>query len=160
MAAILDFYLEWFLLFLLYKSPCYFLPSFESTGPSFRRSSNLDFQDGCQLGFPIKIILAIFDPQASLKLPIKFRVSWYFHSGKDQNRFSRWLPSWFSKLFLICWSPWYFLPSFKSVGLSVQEEFNMDFQDGHLWFLTGPILAIFEKQVPTDSCYQDRVNWP
>ena len=38
--------------------------------------------------------------------------------------------------------------SFKSVGLSVQEKFNIDFQDGgHLGFLIKMILATFYLQV-------------
>ena len=45
-----------------------------------------------------------------------------------------------------------FLPSFESNGLSVQEKKRkMDFQDGghggHLGFLIGTILAIFDLQV-------------
>ena len=41
-----------------------------------------------------------------------------------------------------------FLPSFKSVGLLVQEKKQkVDFQDGgHLGFQIGKILAIFDLQ--------------
>ena len=46
MVAILDFRLEWIKLFLIYKLPGYFLPSFESTGRS-------DFQDGGHLELPM-----------------------------------------------------------------------------------------------------------
>ena len=39
-------------------------------------------------------------------------------------------------------------PSFKSIGLSVQEKKQkMDFQDGHL-FPIGMILAIFDQVTP------------
>ena len=46
------------------------------------------------------MILAIFDLQVTLMLPIKFRVNWPFSSGEEaKNRFSRWppwRPSWIS----------------------------------------------------------------
>ena len=68
----------------------------------------------------------------------KFRAKWHLGSGEEvQNIFSRWWPSltsdWKSfSYFLICRSPWYFLASFSSIGLSVQEKkFKKDFQDGH-----------------------------
>ena len=53
------------------------------------------------------------------------------------------------KLFSIYKSPECFLPSFESNGLSVQEKKRtIDFQDGchggHLGFLIGMILAIFD----------------
>ena len=63
----------------------------------------IDFQDGGHgghLGFPIGMILAIFDLQVTLLLPSKFGVNWPFSSGEEaKNRFSRWLPwrpSWIS----------------------------------------------------------------
>ena len=51
-------------------------------------------------------------------------------------------------LFMICKSLGYFLPSFKSAGLSCQEnKFNIDFQDGgcggHLGCPIGKILIYF-----------------
>ena len=61
-----------------------------------------DFQDGHQgrhLGFPISMVLAIFDLQVFLMLPTKFGVNWPFRSGEMKNRFSRWppgRPSWIS----------------------------------------------------------------
>ena len=90
--------------FLIYKSPQYFLPSFESTGLSFQKEKRkIDFQDGCHgghLGFPIGTILAIFDLQVIPMLLSKFGVNWPFGSAKEaKNRFSRWLPwrsSWIS----------------------------------------------------------------
>ena len=90
-------------------------------------------------------------------LPTKFQVNWPFSSGEEvQIRFSRWQLSYilyfWSKqleLFLIYKLLWYFLPSFKSNGLSVQEmKFNLDFYDGcHLGFLIKTILASFDLQV-------------
>ena len=56
------------------------------------------------------------------------------------------------KLFLINKSLRYFLLNFESIGLSIQvKKFKTDFQDGncggHLVFLIGAILAIFDLQV-------------
>ena len=49
------------------------------------------------LGFPIGMILAIFDLQVTPMLPTKFRVNWPYCSGEEaKNRFSRWRPSWIS----------------------------------------------------------------
>ena len=56
------------------------------------------FQDGCHLGLPIKMILAIFDLQVALILPTMFPVNWPFHSGEVKNRVSNWWPSWISAL--------------------------------------------------------------
>ena len=44
----------------LHHSPDY-QTSFESTGLSVQEKFNIDFQDGCQPGFPIRKILANFD---------------------------------------------------------------------------------------------------
>ena len=91
MAAILDFRLEQFQLFLIYKSPQCFLPCLESIGLSVQeKKRKIDFQDGGHLGFPIGSILATFDLQVTPMLPSKFRVNWPFGSGeKTKNRFSR-----------------------------------------------------------------------
>ena len=52
---------------------------------------------GGHLGFPISMILAIFDLQVTPMLPSKFGVNWPFGSGEEaKNRFSRWRPSWIS----------------------------------------------------------------
>ena len=60
--AILDFQSKRFKLFLIYKSPQCFLPSFESTGLSLQKKKRrIDFRDdhhGGHLGFPIGTILA------------------------------------------------------------------------------------------------------
>ena len=96
----LDLWLAWFYLFLIYKSPQCFLPSLEPTGLSIQEKRKIDFQDGCHgghLGFPIGMILAIFDLQVTLMLPTKFGVNWLLGLGEEaKNRFSRWLPSWTS----------------------------------------------------------------
>ena len=67
MAAILDFRLARFLLFLTHKSPRCFLPSLKSICLSFEeKEQKIDFQDGGHgghLGFLIGTILAIFDLQ-------------------------------------------------------------------------------------------------
>ena len=98
--AILDFRLGGFYLFLIYKTPQCFLPSFESTGLLVQeKKRKTDFEDGshgCHL-FLIGKILAIFDLQATPMLPTKFQVNWPFGSGGEaKNRFSRWPPSWIS----------------------------------------------------------------
>ena len=68
---------------------------------------------------------------------------------------------------LIKKSPWCFLPSFKSIGLSVQEKKRKtDFQDDrhgcHLGFPIGSILAIFDLQVTPmlPTCAKFQVKWP
>ena len=69
-------------------------------------------------------------------------------------RFRRKRPSWISdrndfSCLLICKLPLYFLPSFESTALSVQEkDSKIDFQDsGHLGFQIGTILAMINLQV-------------
>ena len=60
-AEIWDFLSQQFELFLIYKSPQCFLPSFESNDLSVqKKKGKIDFQDGRHLGFPIGMILAIF----------------------------------------------------------------------------------------------------
>ena len=63
---------------------------------------------------------------------------------------------------LIYKSPRYFLPSFASIGLSVQEKKRkIGFQDlcsdGHLGFPIGTILAIFDLQVAPTLLIKFRV---
>ena len=60
------------------------------------------------------------------------------------------------KLFFIYKPPRCFLPSFKSIGLSVQKKKGkIDFQDSrHLEFLIGTILAIFIFTSHPDASYQ------
>ena len=80
MAASLDFRSARFYLFLIYKSPQWFLPSLESVGLSVQeKKRKIDFQDGGQgghLGFPIGTILVIFDLQITPMLPTNYRVNW------------------------------------------------------------------------------------
>ena len=52
-----------------------------------------------------------------------------------------------------------------SIGLSIQEKkLNKDFNDGghggHLGFLIGTILAIFDIQVTPMHSTKFQVNWP
>ena len=68
-------------------------------------------------------------------------------------------------LFMIYKSPRCFLPSIKSIGLSVQEKKpKIDFKDGchggHLGFPIGTILAIFDLQVTPMLPNKFGVNWP
>ena len=101
MAAILDFRLARFYLFLIYKSPRCFLASLESIGLSVQeKKRKIDFEDGGHLGSPIGTILPFFDLQVTPMLPSKFGVHWPLGSGEEaKNRFSRWRPwqpSWIS----------------------------------------------------------------
>ena len=61
----------------MHKSPRCFLPSFKSIGISVQEKKlKINFQDGghgSHLGFPIRIILAIFDLQVTLMLPARRR---------------------------------------------------------------------------------------
>ena len=56
--------------------------SFDSIGLSVKEMKiEIDFQDGSRgghLGFPIRMLLAIFDLQVAPILPIKFGVNWFF----------------------------------------------------------------------------------
>ena len=70
-----------------------------------------------------------------------------------------------TKLFLIYKSPWCFLASLESTGLSVQEKKRkIDFQDGghggHLGFPIGTILAIFDLQATLMVPSKFGFNWP
>ena len=67
--------------------------------------------------------------------------------------------------FLLYKTPQYFLPSFKSIGLSVQEKKRkIDFQNSshgdHLGFLIGTILAIFDLEVTLMLPTKIQVNCP
>ena len=105
-------------------------------------------------------------------LSTKFQVNWPFVSGEEaKNRFSSWRPwppSWISDQnnFTIfdqqVFS--YFLPSFKSTGLLVQEKKRkIDFQDGghggHLGLPMGTILANFVLQDTPMLPTKFQVNW-
>ena len=77
MAAILDFRSALFYLLLIYKLPWCFLASLESIGLSVQeKMRKIDFQDGGHLGFPIRMILAIFDLHVTPMFPTKYQVNW------------------------------------------------------------------------------------
>ena len=131
-------------LFLIYKSPQWFLPSFKSIGLSvLEKKQKIDFQDGRHgghLGFPIRTISAIFDLSVT---PIEFPI------GKT------------SAIFDLYKSPRCFLP----IGLLVQEKKRkIYFQDGshggHLGFQIGMILVILDLQVTPMLPTEFRLNWP
>ena len=105
-------------------------------------------------------------------LPTKFQVNWLLGLGVEANkRFSRWplwRPSWISDQqdfsYFYSASPWYFLPSLYSTGLSAQEmKWKIDFPDGghgsHIGFPIGTILAIFDLQVSPMLPTKFWVNW-
>ena len=92
-AAIWDFLSQRFELFLIYKSPRCFLPSFESIGLSVQKKKRkIDFQDGCHLGFPIGTILAICistsHPDASNEFSNQLAL--WFRKISEKKRVSRW----------------------------------------------------------------------
>ena len=100
----------------------------------------------------------------------KFRVNWPFGSGEEgEIRFQvgchdghLGFPIGSILSIFIYKSPRCFIPSFESIGLSVQEKKRkIDFQDGrHLGFLIGTILAIFDLHVTPMLPIKFRVNWP
>ena len=65
---------------------------------------------------------------------------------------------WF-ELFFIHRSTWRFLPSFQSIGLSVQEKRKIDFQDGSHG-IQSENLAIFDLQVTPLLPTKIQVSWP
>ena len=81
-----------------------------------------------------------FDLQVTLMLSTKFQVNWPFGSEKEKNRFSRWghgghlalqirtILAIFTLQDTQC-----FLPSFKSVGLLVQNKKRIRFSRQQLW---------------------------
>ena len=163
MAAIWDFLLQPFELFFIYKSPRCFLPSFKSIGFSVqKKKGKIDFQDGHHLGFLIGTILAIFistsHPDASYQFSNQLAL--WFRKISEKKSFKLFgFPSYFRS------TPQCFLPSFKSNGLSVQEKKRkIDFQDGchggHLEFLIGTILAIFDLHVTLMLPTYFKVNKP
>ena len=112
----------------------------------------LDFRSERYFGY-------FFNELVTLMLPTKFQVNWPYK--KERNRFSRWRP-WqpslisdrydFSYFFYlqdtIC-----FLPSFKSIGILVQEKKRkINFQDGgYLGLPIGTILLLLiYKSPPTE----------
>ena len=61
----------------------------ESTGLSVQKKPKIDFQDGGHgghLGFPIGIILAIFDLEVTPMLPTKFGVNWLLGLGVEAKK--------------------------------------------------------------------------
>ena len=101
-----------------------------SIGLSVQEKRKIDFQDGIYLWFTIGTILPIFDLTVTPMLPTKLRVNWLSVQEKKrkidfqdglQRRLS-WISDWndFSYFWLI--SHPCFQPSFKSVGLRVQEK--------------------------------------
>ena len=70
-------------LYLIYKSPRYFLQSFRSNGLSVQEKKfKIDFQAAI-FDFQSEQFFAIFDFQGTTILPMKFRVSGPFGSVKE-----------------------------------------------------------------------------
>ena len=69
--------------FFIYKLCRYFLSSFISFGILVQEKTlKTHFQDKCQLGFRIGLILTGFDLRVTQIFPAKFGVSWPFGSGE------------------------------------------------------------------------------
>ena len=141
MAAIFDFWSEQILRLLIYKSPWCFPPSFKSISLSVQEKKwKIGFQDGCNgghLGFPIRMILAIFNLQVSLMIPTKFRVHWAFDSGEEvkkgfQDGHHGGHLGFQIRMILAIFNLQVSLPSFKSIGLLGQDKKQkILFQDGY-----------------------------
>ena len=111
-------------------------------------------QDGNHLGFPIRMILATVDLQVTSILPMNFESIALSVQEKTKSiqvfemaaisAICDFLSQRF-ELFFIYKSPRCYLPSFKSIGLSVQKKKGkINFQySRHLGFLIGTILAMF-----------------
>ena len=119
----------------------------------------LDGRHGGNLRFPSGTIIAIFVLQVTLMLHTKFQINWLFGSGGEvKSKFSRWPPghvgfpirtilAFFDLQVSRC-----FLPSFKSIGLSVQEKKQkIDFEDGRYSFSDCNDLANFDTGHPDAS---------
>ena len=133
------------------------------------KKRKIDFKDGGHgghLGFPIGTLLTIIDVQVTPMLPTKFQVNWPFGSGveaknkKKKKKKKSWISdrSYFS-YFLIYKSPWCFLASFKSTGLSVQENKRFS-RWGPSWISDRNDLAIFDLQVTLMLPTKFQVNRP
>ena len=143
----------------IYKSPRCVVPSFNSIGPSVQEKSwKIDFQDnrhGGHLGLPIGMILAVFELQVTLMLPTKFQVSWPNGSGEEAKIACRHLgfPIGTFLAFFIYRSPRCFLPSFKSIGSSVQKLKRPS------WISDWNALSCFDLQVTPMLSSKFQVNW-
>ena len=134
----------------------------------------IDFQDGGHgghLGFPIQMILAIFDLQVNLILPTEFQVSWLLGSKDVQFRFSRWLlwrPSWIlSRMILAVFDlqtapilPTMFWVNWPFRSWEDQKTFSRWPPWGPSWISSIMILAIFDQQVTLILSTKFLVNWP
>ena len=133
-----------------------FLQNLESTGFSVQVKKRKKKRRPSWISDPNDF--SYFDLQVTPMLPSKFRVNRPFGSGEEaKNRFSKW-PPWRPsnfrlervELILIFALPRCFLPSFRSVGLLVQEKKRKtDFEDsrhsGHLGFPIETILFLIYK---------------
>ena len=173
----LGFPIRRILAFLIYNSPQYFLPSFKSIGLSVQEKKlKIDFKDGRHgghLGFPIRTIIAIFYPQVTLMLPIKFQVNWSFGSWLEaKDRFARWLSWQLSRIsdrynfsyFLSTSHPDAFYQVSSQLAFLVQErKRKIDFQDGghggFLGFLIGINFSYFWSTSNPNTSYQVLSQW-
>ena len=117
----------------------------------------------------IGMILAIFDLQyfltnfesSGLSVQKKFRID--FQDGDCGDHLGFPIRT-ILAIFFISKSPRYFLPNFKSIGISIQEiKFKIDFQDSghgsHFEFPIETISAIFDLQVTQILPTKFQVSW-
>ena len=148
-STILDFQTEWFYSFLIYKSPPYLLPNFESIGLSVQENKfKTDFQSGGYGGHLrlLKQFCYIFNLQVALIPPTKFPVEWPFNSKEEvQNRFSRWWLSWISdqNYFSYFWSTGSLDTSYQ---VSSQVAFPCSSRNSKQIFKMAAHAAILEHQ--------------
>ena len=120
----LEFLIEQFQLFLIYKSPPMLHTELQVNWPfgSGEEVKNRFLRwpqpHGSHLGFPTGASSAIFDVQVTTMLHTELQVNWSFGSGKEAN-----MEAIGTSLAISSYrSPWCFLPSFKSIDLLVQEK--------------------------------------
>ena len=129
------------------------------------------FSNGSHLGFRIRTILIFSDLQVTQMLPTKFSVNMSLGSGEEaKNRFPRWVPwrlSWIRTILAIFLSishPHASYQVLSQLAFGSGEEAKIDYQDGchggHLGFLIGTILAIFDLQVTAMLPTKFQVNKP
>ena len=133
------------ILYLIYKLPRYFLPSFESIGLSVQEKRKNRFSRWRPFWTSdwndFRYFWSASHPDTSYQVSsqhafwFRRRFSWWPPGLtswiSDQNDLSYfWSTSCHVKLLLIYKLPWYFIPSFKCIGILVQKKRKIDFQHG------------------------------
>ena len=119
----------------------------------------------------ILIFFLVFDLLVILIRPFKFRVSWTFGSGEEeQNGFSRWPSSWISDPNNLSFLSDVQVAQIRSTNFRVSWPFctgenrKIDFEDSphsdHLGYQIGMILASFDLHVALVLSIKFRFKWP